>query len=349
VPAAAPPSGPPRSAERHGRSARAARHASRACRRRAEAERRLGRHRDRRPWTTACAPPHVPDVRHPQRHRASRACAPPHAADEPLRPRPSTRACAPRRAPDGTHPHRRPSTTACAPRLERDGHHLHRRPSTTACAPRPVPGVPRWCPHRATRACAPPHAADAQLRPRPSTRAYGPRRAQVARLPRREVPWHGHHRAAHAEHPRIRARTAASHHRVHAGSATIRGPGPRAGCLDRMSRSLCSCRPWRPDDVCGVVGAAEVKYQANRWHSARADADRPDARDRTCPARARRARTSPPSTDAPRGRGIHEMHLPSRASTHEDHGIWDTRAVRGHAVRGRGCRADETVGAGPRR
>jgi hypothetical protein len=156
--------------------------------------------------------------------------------------RPSTTASAQHHAEDALR-HRHPSTTACAHHHEQDGPLLHRRPSTTASAQH--------------------HAADALRHRRPSTTACAHHRAAAALRLHPAVPRIVHRRADPEVHPRNPARMEASRHRVHAQSARIRGPGPRAGCLDRMSRSLCSCRPRGPDAVCGVVGRAEVKDQAN--------------------------------------------------------------------------------------
>ena len=218
--AAAPRSGPPRSEGRPGRSAPVVHRASRACRRRAAVERRHVRrhgHRNlgRRPWT--------------------RASAPHHAQAAPLRPRRrATRACAPHRARAGPTRLRHRATRACAPHHAAAARHRP-RPWTRACAHHPAPDGPGRPRHRATRACA--------RRPAP----HGPRSIHERRSS-------AHRRVGLAGHQRIPAHTAAWTRRARERSATIRGPGPRAGCLDRMSRSLCSCRPRRPDDVCGVVG-----------------------------------------------------------------------------------------------
>jgi hypothetical protein len=139
---------------------------------------------------------------------------------------PVTRACAPHPATDEPHLDRHPATRACAHHHAADEQPRH-RPSTTACAPRPATDERHPDLHHVTTAC-PRHHARADHRPR------------------HEHPTHDRRRAGHAEHRRTRAHTAASHHPARAVSATIRGPGPRAGCLDRMSRSLCSCRPDGP-------------------------------------------------------------------------------------------------------
>jgi hypothetical protein len=179
---------------------------------------------NRRPSTTACAHHPEQDVRQRRRRPWTMASAHRHAGVGPLHRRPSTTASAHHPEQDARHRRHRPSTTASAHHLEQDARQQHRRPSTTASAP---------------------HRAGGALRA----------------LPR--VPLHDRCHAALEEHPRIPARTKTSRRHARAESATIRGPGPRAGCLDRMSRSLCSCRPRGPDDVCGVVGRTEVKVQAN--------------------------------------------------------------------------------------
>jgi hypothetical protein len=179
---------------------------------------------------------------------------------------------------DGRLLHRRPSTRASAHHRERDGH--CRRPSTTASA------------HH--------HAADALRHRRPSTTACAHHRAAVGLRLHPAVPRNVHRRADPEEHPRNPARTEASHHRVHAQSARIRGPGSRAGCLDRMSRSLCSCRPRGPDAVCGVVGRAEVKDQANGCECTRASPRVPRSSRATArPARSRHSQHGDRCAPAP--------------------------------------------------
>jgi hypothetical protein len=199
--------------------------------------------RHRRPSTTASAHHPEQDVRQRRRRPWTRACAHRHAGGDP--------------------PHRRPWTRACAHHHEQDARHRRRRPWTRACAHHHAAGDP---PHRRpwTTASAPHPEQDARHRHRrPSTTASAPHRAGGALRALPRAPLHDRCHAALEERPRIPARTEARRRHARAESATIRGPGPRAGCLDRMSRSLCSCRPRGPDDVCGVVGRTEVKVQAN--------------------------------------------------------------------------------------
>jgi len=194
-----------------------------------------------RPWTTASA-------HHP-------------AQDGHRTVRPSTTASAHHPAQDG-HQTVRPSTTASAHHPAQDGHQtVH--PSTTASAHHPAQDGHQTV-HPSTTASAHHHAQDGHQTVHPSTTASAHHHAQDDRRPFRAHPNRLRRREDHAALPTTRDRTEASRRRVRARSATIRGPGPRAGCLDRMSRSLCSCRPRGPDDVCGVVGRARVLDQASR-------------------------------------------------------------------------------------
>jgi hypothetical protein len=224
---------------------------------------------------------------------------------------------------DGRLLHRRPSTTASAHHRERDEH--CRRPSTTACAHHHAADALR---HRrpSTTASAQHHAEDALRHRRPSTTASAHHHAAAALRLHPAVPRIVHRRADPEVHPRNPARMEASRHRVHAQSARIRGPGPRAGCLDRMSRSLCSCRPRGPDAVCGVVGRAEVKDQANGCEWTRASPRVPRSSRATArPARPRHSqhgdRCAPaPTPDPYRTAGSSPRPKPhdSDSSTRED-------------------------------
>jgi hypothetical protein len=243
VRATAPRSASPRSEAHPGRCEPVARPVSRACPRLGAVGHRRDLHRVERRSTTASGLRPAADG---QPHR-----------------RPWTRASAHRPEPNGHRWHRRPSTTASAHHHERDEHRQHRRPSTTASAHHHEPDEHRQHPRPSTTASAHRHAAIVP-RPIPGDRMHAPRPADPE------------------GHRRFRDRTEASRHHGRAESATIRGPGPRARCLDRMSRSLCSCRPRGPDDVCGVVGRTEVKDQANGCNGGRA----PPWRMRSPPTRA---------------------------------------------------------------
>jgi hypothetical protein len=251
VRATAPRSAPPRSEAHPDRCEPVARPVSRACPRLGAVGHRRDLHRVERPSTTASGLRPAADG---QTHRrpSTRASAPHHERDERRQHRrPSTRASAHRPVPDERRQHRRPSTTASAHRPEPDERRQHRRPSTTASAHRPEPDEPRQ--HR-----------------RPSTTASAHRPAAIVPRPIPGDRMHVRRPADPEGHRRSRDRTEASRHHGCAESATIRGPGPRARCLDRMSRSLCSCRPRGPDDVCCVVGRTEVKDQANGCNGSRA-------------------------------------------------------------------------------
>jgi hypothetical protein len=213
--------------------------------------------------------------------------------------RPSTTASAQHHAEDALR-HRRPSTTASAHHHAADALR-HRHPSTTACAHHPEQDGPLPCRRPWTRASAHhPEQDGPLLYRRPSTTASAHHHAAVGLRPHPAVPRIVHRRADLEEHPRNPARTQASRHRVHAQSARIRGPGPRAGCLDRMSRSLCSCRPRGPDAVCGVVGRAEVKDQANGCEWTRASPRVPRSSRATArPARSRHSEHGVRSEPAP--------------------------------------------------
>jgi hypothetical protein len=316
--AAAPPSAPPHSAGRRGHCAPVARRASRACRRRGAVGHRRDRHREARPWTRVCA--HRPAGDDHRRHRRpwTTASARHHEQDaRQRRRRPSTTASAHHHAQDVRHRRRRPSTTASAHHHAQDARQRHRRPWTRACAHRPEQDVRHRHRRPSTTASAHHHAQDVRLRRRrPSTTAsaHHPAAAALRALPR--APLHDRRHAALEERPRIPARTEACRRHVRAGSATIRGPGPQAGCLDRMSRSLCSCRPRGPDDVCGVVGRTEVKVQANGCWLA------------STPSRVTRARSTP-ATATTSG---HRPQMGSRAalsSTRSVNPLVDSRCSRG--------------------
>jgi hypothetical protein len=263
VRATAPRSASPRSEAHPGRCEPVARPVSRACPRLGAVGHRRDLHRVERRSTTASGLRPAADG---QPHR-----------------RPWTRASAHRPEPNGHRWHRRPSTTASAHHHERDEHRQHRRPSTTASAHHHEPDEHRQHRRPSTTASAHHHEPDEHRQhPRPSTTASAHRHAAIVPRPIPGDRMHAPRPADPEGHRRFRDRTEASRHHGRAESATIRGPGPRARCLDRMSRSLCSCRPRGPDDVCGVVGRTEVKDQANGCNGGRA----PPWRMRSPPTRA---------------------------------------------------------------